>query len=69
MLICVATKNREAAVGVQVLHLQERWGAATWRVQTQVLLDSRSALCLGGKRPSRDVRRTPSGGGQLQVAR
>jgi hypothetical protein len=31
-------ENREAAVGVQVLHLRQRRGAAIWRAQTQVLL-------------------------------
>jgi hypothetical protein len=31
-------ENREAAVGVQVFHLRQRWGAAVWRAQTQVLL-------------------------------
>ena len=31
-------ENREAAVGVQVFHLRQRWGAAIWRAQTQVLL-------------------------------
>jgi hypothetical protein len=25
-------ENREAAVGVQVLYLRQRWGAAIWRV-------------------------------------
>ena len=40
-------ENREAAVGVQVSHLRQRWGAAIWRAQTQVLLGGglRSALC------------------------
>jgi hypothetical protein len=28
-------ENREAAVGVQVFHLRQRWGAAVWRAQTQ----------------------------------
>jgi hypothetical protein len=31
-------ENREAAVGVQMFHLRQRWGAAVWRAQTQVLL-------------------------------
>jgi hypothetical protein len=32
-------ENREAAVGVQVFHLRQRWGAAAiWRAQTQVLI-------------------------------
>jgi len=31
-------ENREAAVGVQVFHVRQRWGAAIWRAQTQVLL-------------------------------
>ena len=31
-------ENREAAVGVQVFHLRQRWGATVWRAQTQVLL-------------------------------
>jgi hypothetical protein len=25
-------ENREAAVGAQVFHLRQRWGAGTWRV-------------------------------------
>jgi hypothetical protein len=32
------SENREAAVGVQVFHVRQRWGAAIWRAQTQVLL-------------------------------
>jgi hypothetical protein len=32
-------KNREAAIGVQLFHMRQRWGgAAVWRAQTQVLL-------------------------------
>jgi hypothetical protein len=31
-------ENREAAVGVQMSHMRQRWGAAVWRVLTQVLL-------------------------------
>jgi hypothetical protein len=31
-------ENREAAVGVQMFHMRQRWGAAVWRAQTQVLL-------------------------------
>jgi hypothetical protein len=31
-------ENREAAVGVQVFHVRQRWGAAIRRAQTQVLL-------------------------------
>jgi hypothetical protein len=32
-------ENREAAVGVQqVFHMRQRWGAAVWRAQMQVLL-------------------------------
>jgi hypothetical protein len=31
-------ENREAAVGVQMSHMRQRWGAAVWRAQTQVLL-------------------------------
>jgi hypothetical protein len=30
-------ENREAAVGVQMFHMRQRWGAAVWRAQTQVL--------------------------------
>jgi hypothetical protein len=30
-------ENREAAVGVQMIHMRQ-WGAAVWRAQTQVLL-------------------------------
>jgi hypothetical protein len=29
-------ENREAAVGVQMFHMRQRWGAAVWRAQTQV---------------------------------
>jgi hypothetical protein len=31
-------ENREAAVGAQVFHMRQRWEAAVWRAQTQVLL-------------------------------
>jgi hypothetical protein len=31
-------ENREAAVGMQMFHMRQRWGAAVWRAQTQVLL-------------------------------
>ena len=31
-------ENREAAIGVQMFHMRQRWGAAVWRAQTQVLL-------------------------------
>jgi hypothetical protein len=31
-------ENREAVVGVQMFHMRQRWGAAVWRAQTQVLL-------------------------------
>jgi hypothetical protein len=31
-------ENREAAVGVQMSHMRQRWGAAVWRAQTQVIL-------------------------------
>jgi hypothetical protein len=31
-------ENREAPVGVQMFHMRQRWGAAVWRAQTQVLL-------------------------------
>jgi hypothetical protein len=31
-------ENREAAAGVQMFHMRQRWGAAVWRAQTQVLL-------------------------------
>jgi hypothetical protein len=27
-------ENREAAVGVQMFHMRQRWGAAVWRAQT-----------------------------------
>jgi hypothetical protein len=55
-------ENREAAVGVQVFHVRQRYGAAIdlegantgppWEAEV------RSARVAGGKRPSRDVRRT-----------
>jgi hypothetical protein len=32
------TQNREAAMGVQMFHLRQRWGAAVWRAQRQILL-------------------------------
>jgi hypothetical protein len=32
-------ENRDAAIGVQVLHMRQRRGAAVWRAQTQVLLE------------------------------
>jgi hypothetical protein len=41
-------ENREAAVGVQLFHLRQLWGAAIWRVQTQVLL-SRPKYALPGR--------------------
>jgi hypothetical protein len=31
-------ENREAAIGVQMLHMRQRWGAAVWQLKTQVLL-------------------------------
>jgi hypothetical protein len=30
-------ENREVAFGVQMFHMRQRWGAAVWRAQTQVL--------------------------------
>jgi hypothetical protein len=49
-------ENREMAVGVQMFHMRQRWGAAVWRAQTQILL-GRSECALpvyrGGKRLSR----------------
>jgi hypothetical protein len=51
-------ENREAAVGVQVFHVRQRWGATIWRAQTQVLLGGLKYALPGWKRPSRDVRRT-----------
>jgi hypothetical protein len=30
--------HREAAVGVQMFHMRQRWGAAVRRAQTQILL-------------------------------
>jgi hypothetical protein len=38
-------ENREAAVGVQMLHARQRWGAAVWRAQTQVLLGWWAEVC------------------------
>jgi hypothetical protein len=60
-------ENREAAVGVQMSHMRQRWGAAVWRAQTQVLLGGlnrtlngvSSAGIRGGKRLSRAVQQTP----------
>jgi hypothetical protein len=52
-------ENREAAVGVQMFHMRQRWGAAVWRAQTQVLLGRLAEVCsAGGKRLSRAVQRT-----------
>jgi hypothetical protein len=31
-------ENREVAIGVQMFHMRQRWRAAVWRAQTQVLL-------------------------------
>jgi hypothetical protein len=60
-------EDREAAVGVQVFHLRQRWGAAVWGVQTQVLLGKlKCALPGWEKRPSRDTCGGHSGRGQLQ---
>jgi hypothetical protein len=67
-------ENREAAVGVQMFHMWQRWGVAVWRAQTQVLL-GRLKYALpgyrGGKRPSRAVQRTrrrmPVAGGHTPV--
>jgi hypothetical protein len=36
--IGISSKYRETAVGVQMFHMRQRWGAAVWRAQTQVLL-------------------------------
>jgi hypothetical protein len=41
-------ENREAAVGVQMFHMRQRWGAAVWRAQTQVLLGRRLKYALPG---------------------
>jgi hypothetical protein len=69
-------ENREAAAGVQLFHLRQRWGAAIWRAQTQVLLGRlKRALPAGGRRRRRSpdleaqTRSGHSGGGQLQGAR
>jgi hypothetical protein len=40
-------ENREAAVGVQMFHMRQRWGAAVWRAQTQVLLGRLKYALLG----------------------
>jgi hypothetical protein len=52
-------ENREAAVGVHVFHTRQRWGAAVWRAQTQVLAlvgQSMHVLYRGGKGLRRAVR-------------
>jgi hypothetical protein len=41
-------ENREAAVGVQMFHMRQRWGAAVWRAQTQVLLGGGLKYALPG---------------------
>jgi hypothetical protein len=61
-------ENREAAVGVQVFHVRQRWGAAIWRAQTQVLL-GRLKCALPGWRGRVETCGGHSGGGQLPVAR
>jgi hypothetical protein len=50
-------ENREAAVGVQMFHLRQRWGAAVWRAQTQVLL-GRLKCALPGWEGAESRRRT-----------
>jgi hypothetical protein len=48
-------ENREAAVGVQVFHMRQRWGAAVWGRKRRPPLIGRSALHRGGERLSRAV--------------
>jgi hypothetical protein len=56
---------------VQMFHMRQRWGAAVWRAQTQVLLGRLSMLHRGGKRLEAESRRAAdtAEARQLQVAR
>jgi hypothetical protein len=56
-------ESREAAAGMQLFHLRQRWGAAIWRAQTQVLL---SVGAGGGWVQARSGN---TGGGRFQGAR
>jgi hypothetical protein len=38
-------ENREAAVGLQMFHMRQRWGAAVWRAQTQTLIGRLKLKC------------------------
>jgi hypothetical protein len=38
-------ENCEAAVGVQMFHMRQRWEDAVWRAQTQVLLGRLKPKC------------------------
>jgi hypothetical protein len=69
---------REAAVGVQMFHMRQRWGATVWRAQTQVLLgglkyalpgwegaESRRAADTAAEASWRSHASGPGGGGGL----
>jgi hypothetical protein len=62
---------RRPAAGVQLFHLRQRWGAAIWREQTQVLLGRLKYAALPGWEEAERVqtRSEHSSGGQLQDAR
>jgi hypothetical protein len=60
---------REAAVGVQVFHVRQRWGAAIWRhrAQTQVLL-GRLKYALPGWEEAESRRAADTAGGGQAAA-
>jgi hypothetical protein len=65
-------ENCEAAVGatlgVQMSHMRQRWGAAVWRAQTQVLLGQLKCALPGWEAAeSRCAADTHGGGGQLEI--
>jgi hypothetical protein len=55
-------KNREAAVGVQMFHMRQRWGAAVWRAQTQVLLGRLKCALPGRGEPPESRRAADTAG-------
>ena len=62
-------ENREAAVGVQVFHVRQRWGAVIWRAQTQALLGRLKCALPGWEEAESRLCGGHSGGGQLPTTR
>jgi hypothetical protein len=70
MGISYLIENREAAVGVQMFHMRQRWRAAVWRAQTQVLLGREAEVCSTGVGGGRVAPCSGRGDkGQLEVTR